>query len=487
MEDAAISNTVPPEAAVSSNNIPLIIAVVVLLCFSAFFSSCEMAFSALNRIKLKSLAAKSKRARLALKMLETYDKILSSVLIGNNAVNVASAALATALFINLFGESGVSVATLVMTVLLMLFCDISPKVLAKEAPELAALRAAPVLNFFIFILTPITCLTTAWKKLLMIIFPVKVDRGTTEDELLTYVEEVRHEGGINIREEQMIRQVIGFDDLKVAGIITPRVDVVAISNISTIEEIDQKFMETGFSRLPVFQGSIDNITGIILLKDFYHEVMKGKKTLSEIIKPVVFIAKTIKVRDLLKTLQEKQSHMAVVVDEHGGTLGIVTVEDIVEELVGEIWDEHDEVVEPVKRADDGGWIVLGSLNFKDMLEAISPPLGEETSDSSSNAELNGGDLQKSEDSLSEPAAEPIHAAKFPAQSGEDVSRPLEQKIDKEEIPDTTVANWIMETLGRLPHIGEILTWEHLTIKALKLVKHRVMEVKVTTNSDLERK
>ena len=440
----------------SSYSIPLIISLVGLLCFSAFFSSCEMAFSSLNRIKLKSLAAKSKRARLALKMLETYDKILSGVLIGNNAVNVASSALATSLLISIFGPSGVSLATLVMTVILMLFCDISPKVLAKEIPELTALRAAPLLSVIIFILTPITYLTTAWKKLLMIIFPLNMDRSTTEDELLTYVEEVRQEGGINIREEKMIRQVISFDDLKVSGIITPRVDVEAVSDTSTIEEIDKKFIKTGFSRMPVFHGSIDNIIGIILLKDFYHEVMKDLKTLHEIIKPAVYITKTIKVVKLLRTLQEKQSHMAVVVDEHGGTLGIVTIEDIVEELVGEIWDEHDDVIEPVIKTDDG-WIALGSLSFKDMLVAIAPSVREKTSNDSDDAEQNGADIQKSEDTISE-----------------------DQKAV--EIPDTTVANWIMERLGRLPHVGETLNWEYLTIKVLKVVKQRVMEVKVSFNN-----
>ncbi|MCL2176118.1 MAG: CNNM domain-containing protein, partial [Treponema sp.] len=291
-----------PAQVESPYSIPLIVSLVVLLCFSMFFSACEMAFSSLNRIKLKNMSAKSRRARLALKMLETYDKILSTVLIGNNAVNVASASIATALFIGIFGPSGVSIATLVMTVMLMLFCDISPKVLAKEAPEATAIGTAPLLRLFVFLLTPVLFVTTAWKKFLMIIFPVKAKRGTTEDELLTYVEEVRQEGGINVREEHMIRQVIGFDDLKVSEIFTPRVDVEAVSDTSTIEEIDKKFIETGFSRLPVYKGSIDNIIGIILLKDFYHEVMKGYKTTEEILKPVVLITKTIKVEKLLKTL-----------------------------------------------------------------------------------------------------------------------------------------------------------------------------------------
>jgi len=412
----------------------LLISLAVLLCFSAFFSACEMAFSSLNRIKLKSLAVKSRRARLALKMLEVYDKLLSTVLIGNNAVNIAASALATALFIGLFGSKGVSIATLVMTVLLLVIGDISPKTLAKESPELTALRAAPLLRVFVWLLTPVNFLLSAWKKFLMKIFPVKLDRSTTEDELLTFVEEVRQEGGINIQEEQMIRQVIGFDELKVSGIFTPRIDVEAVSLDATVEDIDRKFIETGFSRLPVFRDTIDNITGIIILKDFSHEVMKGLKTPAQIVKPVVFVPKTIKIARLLGTLQEKKAHMAVVVDEHGGTLGVVTIEDIVEELVGEIWDEHDEVVEPVKKLADGSFIVLGSVSFKDMLEAVA--------------------------------------------EGDICSDDTPENFASPEVPDTTVANWCMENLGRLPRAGETLSWHYLTIKILRVIKQRIMEVKI---------
>jgi len=411
------------------------ISLFILLLLSMFFSASEMAYSALNRIKLKNLAEKSKRARLALKMLEVYDKILSTVLIGNNVVNITASALATAFFIGIFGEArGVSIATVTMTVLVLLLGDISPKTLAKETPELTALRNAPLLRFFVFILTPINALVGFWKKFLLIIFPVKMNRSTTEDELLTYVEEVRQEGAINIHEEQMIRQVIEFDDLQVSDIFTPRIDVQAVSAASSIEEIDRKFIETGFSRIPVFEETIDNIKGIILLKDFYHEVMRGNKTLAEIIKPVVFIAKTIKIGKLLKKMQKKQTHMAIIIDEHGGTLGIVTIEDIVEEIVGEIWDEHEEVVEPVKKESEGSFTVLGGVSFEDMLEAIAV----------------------------------------------DVE-------NKEDIPDTTIANWIMETLGRLPQINEILTWRHLTINVLKVIKQRVMEVKVTVTPCEENK
>jgi len=419
----------------NSVNIILLVILFILMCFSAFFSLAEMAYSSLNRIKLKSLAEKSKklgkRVRLALKLLDAYDKILSTVVIGNNIVNIASSALATAILIGIFGNKGISIATAVMTLLVLVFCEISPKVLAKETPELTALRTAPFLRFLVWFFTPLSYLAAEWKKFIIKIFSVKQDRSTTEDELLTFVGEVRQEGGININEEQMIRQVIDFDDLKASEIYTPRMDVEAVPVTSAVEKVDLKFTETGFSRLPVFQDSVDNILGIIHFKDFYNYVMKGFKSLNEIIKPVVFVAKTIKIGKLLRTLQEKQAHVAVVIDEHGGTLGIITIEDIVEELVGEIWDEHEEVVEPVKKESDGSFTVLGSVNFKDMLEVIVKDIKNE---------------------------------------------------DEDETPDTTIANWIMENLGRLPQINEILTWRHLTIKVLKVIKQRVMEVKVTVTA-----
>jgi len=386
-----------------------------------------MSFSTLNRIKLKNLAVKNKRARLVLKMLEVFDKILSTVLIGNNIVNIAASALAAALFISLFGQSGVSLATLIMTILVLVFGDITPKALAKESPEMTALRNAPLLNFFVFVFSPINLLMTGWKMLLMKIFPKKDDRSVTEDELLTYVEEVRQEGGINIQEEKMIRHAIEFDDLKVSGIFTPRVDVAAVSITSSAEEIDKIFIDTGFSRLPVYEDTIDNIKGIIVLKDFYHEVMKNIKTPAMIVKPVVFVTKTIKIPKLLKTLQEKHAQMAVIVDEHGGTLGIATIEDIIEVLVGEIWDEHDKVVELVKKNTSGGFTVLGNVIFKEMLKA------------------------------------------------------LEKQYDSDDIPDTTAANWIMENLGRLPKHGETLTWNDLTIKVLRINKQRAMELSVIIN------
>jgi len=453
----------------NSINIILFIILFILMCFSAFFSASEMAYSSLNKIKLKSLAEKSKkmakRAALALKLLDIYDKILSTVLIGNNIVNIGSSALATAILIGFFGNMGVSIATVIMTILVLIFCEISPKVLAKETPELTALRTAPVLRFFVWFFTPLSFLAAEWKKLIIKIFPVKQDRSTTEDELLTFVGEVRQEGGINVNEEQMIRQVIGFDDLKASEIYTPRMDVQAVPVTCATEEVDLKFTETGFSRLPVFQDSVDNILGIIHFKDFYHEIIKGHKSFKDIIKPVIFVAKTIKIGKLLRTLQEKQAHMAVVIDEHGGTLGIITIEDIVEELVGDIWDENEKVIVPVKKWPDGSYRVLGNVNFSDMLEYMG--LNEDGKIKSDNTAL-ADEESDTESPETELSADIMSEDILP-----------EDSTPEEEVPDTTITNWIMEKLGRLPRIGEKLTWRSLTIMVTRVMRHRVTEVNVS--------
>jgi len=420
----------------SSYYIILVAALLALLGLNLFFSLCETGFTSLSRIKLKNMAdngkqkRRSARARLVLKMLDAYDKLLSSILIGNTVVNIAASALATMLFIDLFGAKGVSFATLAMTLVVLIFCEISPKTLAKESPELTAMRVAPLLRFLIIIFTPLNYLAVAWKKIIVKLFPVKGNRSLTEGELLTFVEEVRQEGGINKNEEQMIRQVIEFDDITAAEIVTPRVDVAAVSDNDTPEEIDRVFATTGFSRLPVYHESIDNITGVILLKDFHHEVMKKGRQPGEIIKPVVFVTKTMKISSLLKTLQKKQSHLAVLVDEFGGTLGIATIEDILEELVGEIWDEHDKVVEPFRRNADGSLSVLGSVKFQDMLEYMN--------------EIPQEDM---------------------------------------EIPNTTVGNWILENSGSLPRTGERTVWHNVQITVSRVQRNRVMEVTVVCTAD----
>jgi CBS domain containing-hemolysin-like protein len=424
----------------------LFAALLALLGLNLFFSLCETSFSSLSRIKLKNIANQNKpvrkaaRARLVLKMLETYDKLLSSILIGNTIVNITASALAAVLFFNMFGTKGVGFATFGLTLVVLLFCEISPKTLAKESPELTALRVAPVMRFFTIIFSPLNYLTGAWKKIMVKVFPVKADRSVTEGELLTFVEEVRQEGGINLHEERMIRQAIEFDDMTAAKIVTPRIDVIAVPEDASSVEVDHVFAESSFSRLPVFRENIDNITGVILLKDFHHEVTKKGRPVLEIIKPVVYITKTMKISKLLRTLQERQSHLAVLVDEFGGTLGIITIEDIVEELVGEIWDEHEEIVEPFRQNVDGSITAISSAKFEDMLDFINGCQASENTDKSN------------------------------------VSESTTHHFD--EPPDTTVGNWVMENSGALPRLGEEFTWSNLRIRISRVQRHRVIEVTV---------
>ena len=446
----------------SPNIIAVIVALIVLLCLSAFFSASETAFTSANRIKLKNLAAKNKkdkasqkiirRANLALKLIDSYDKLLSSVLIGNTVINVASSALATVLFVSLLGSTGITIATAVTTILLLIFGEISPKTIAKEYPEAGALRLAPFLQLFILLLKPFNYFVGAWRKVIMKLFPVKEDRSVTEDELLTFVGEVRQEGGINIQEEKMIRQVIEFDDITAAEICTPRINLDAVSENSAVDEIDMMFAETGYSRLPVYRENTDNITGVILLKDFHHEVIKKGRPPLEIIKPVVFASKTIKISGLLRTLQKKQSHMAVLVDEFGGTLGIVTIEDIIEELVGEIWDEHDDIVEEFTQNSDGSFSVLGAAKFLDMLKYINAHSGSVTDFSPDDEDLTGKAASKA--------------------AGKAAGRVAK-----------TVANWVIENTGTMPRAGEHFVWRNLKVKVSKVYRHRVAEAEITVQGE----
>lgn len=346
-----------------------IIIIIACLIMSAFFSSTETAFSSVNRIRVKSLAEKGdKRAALVLRLSDQYDKLLSTILIGNNIVNIASASVATVLFIRWVGEeTGPSLSTIVTTVVVLIFGEISPKTLAKESPELFARFSAPIIQVLIYILTPINFLFVQWKKLLSLVFKTSEDTSISEEELLTMVDEAESEGGIDEQEGDLIRSAIEFSDVEVVEIFTPRVNIVGISEDTDNQTIAKLFKDTGFSRLPVYRDSIDNIVGIIHEKDFYNEVAPSGRSIDVIVTPPIFVAKTMKIGELLKTLQKNKSHIAVVADEYGGTLGIVTLEDVLEELVGEIWDEHDRVVEQCWKTGNHEYLARGAADFEDVL------------------------------------------------------------------------------------------------------------------------
>ncbi len=354
-----------------SHSTTLILILIVLIFLSAYFSATETAFSSLNRIRLKNLAAGgNKRAKLAYALAENYDELLSTILVGNNLVNIASTAIATVLFTRALGDAaGPTVSTIVMTVVVLIFGEVSPKSLAKENAEGFAMASAPFIRVLITVLKPVNFLFTQLKKGLKKLFRVNADHSVTDSELLTIVEEAEQEGGINEDESAMLRNVIEFDDIEAIDIMTPRVDVEAISKDATKEEIAQLFRETGYSRVPVYEETIDSIVGVILEKNFYSYVWGTEQTIDSILKPAEFIPPSMKISALLKLLQQNKQHMAVIVDEFGGTEGIVTLEDVIEELVGEIWDEHDAVAqESFQKLGDDLYRVYCSTDLDDLLD-----------------------------------------------------------------------------------------------------------------------
>ena len=355
----------------NSNTISLII-IAICVAMSAYFSATETAFSALNHIRIKNMAEKgNSKAALVLKLSANYNNLLSTILIGNNIVNIAMTSLTTVLFVRwMGGDQGASVATLVTTVVVLIFGEVSPKSIAKESPEAVAMFSAPLLRILIFLLTPFNFLFAQWKKLLSKIIKSSEDRGITDEELLTIVEEAQQEGGIDEQESNLIRRAIEFMDLETVDIYTPRVDIVAIPSDATKQEIADLFLETGYSRLPVYDEDIDHIIGVVNQKDFHNYIFNTKQALNSIIRPVLFITPNMKIGTLLKNLQAGKSHIAIILDEFGGTEGLVTMEDIVEELVGEIWDEHDEVIQEIQPVSQDEYLVLGSTNVDKLFEKL---------------------------------------------------------------------------------------------------------------------
>ena len=354
-------------------------ALVILVGFSAFFSASETAFSSLNQIRLKSRAEDGDTsAARVLAMAEQYDKLLSTILIGNNIVNIAAASIGTILFTQMLGaERGATVSTIVLTIIVLIFGEVTPKSLAKEMPEKVATAVSPFLVLLMAMMTPLTWLFTQWKKLLGHFVHSGEADTITEGELMTMVSEAENDGELTDRESELIRSAIEFDDVEVEEILTPRVDVVAVEDDIPLEELAQTFAESGYSRLPVYHGTIDNIIGVVHEKDFYIARLKKATKIDDLVVPTLYTTGSTQISQLLRTLREQHHHLAVVVDEYGGTEGIITLEDILEELVGEIWDEHDEVTEDFRKQSDGSWLVSGSASVDDLYEELDLPEEED--------------------------------------------------------------------------------------------------------------
>ena len=400
-----------------------IIIMAVCLLLSAYFSATETAFSSANVTRLKMLAEKgNSRAALACRLLERYDKLLSTILIGNNIVNIAMASLATALFVKSFGDAGATLSTIVVTVVVLIFGEISPKSIAKDCAEEWAMTAAPFLRCLIWLLMPLNALFSLWKKLLAKVFHLDADSKMSPEELLMLVNEVQQDGSIDKDEGDLLKNAIGFSEQEAQDILIHRVDLAALPVDATKEEVADLFTQTKYSRLLIYREDIDHIIGTIHQKDFYVGCGVTDKPLEEILSPVMFVLENEPISLLLKKLQLAKTQVAVVVDEYGGTCGIVTMEDILEELVGEIWDEHDEEEVFLRKLAPDTWLVDAGMDFDDF------------------------------------------AAFF------------HLKTDSEMV---SVSGWVMEQFGRVPEAGDSFTFDDLAVRVTRVENHRIEEIQVT--------
>ena len=399
----------------------------VCLIMSAYFSATETAFSSANSTRLKTMAEKGDSgAALACDLLERYDQLLSTILIGNNIVNILTASLGTVLFVRLYGDIGATISTVVVTVVVLIFGEISPKSIAKDCAESFAIFSAPIIRVLIWIFTPLNFLFSLWKKLLAKLFHLSADSPMSQEELMMLVDEVQQDGGIDKNEGELLKNAIDFSEQQAQDILIHRVDLAALPVTASKEEVAEMFTQTKYSRLLIYQDSIDHILGTIHQKDFYVGCGVTDKPLSEIIAPALFVLENEPISQLLKKLQQAKTHVAVVVDEYGGTCGIVTMEDILEELVGEIWDEHDEVEVFIHKQSPNSYLVDAGMDF------------------------------------------------------EDFSTYFHLKSDSEMV---SVSGWIMEQFGRVPENGDSFRLDGYQFTVTSVDNHRIEQIRVTQIAD----
>ncbi|MGB4439800.1 MAG: hemolysin family protein [Sedimentibacter sp.] len=398
--------------------------IIFLLLMSAFFSASETAFNKYNRIRMKNFSySNNKKADLVIRLDENYDNLISTILIFNNIFNISAASLALYVFSKQFNNFSIVISTGIIILLILLFGELLPKGLAQFAPEKFAMFAAPVMFLLIFICTPVNFMISTFKKMFLKVFKSETLPSITEDELRTMIDEVENEGVINKNESDLIRSAIEFNETVVEDIYTPRIDIVGIEENESLDVIKETFLISGYSRLPVFIGDMDNIVGVLHEKDFYQAINRKEKEIKKLISKIVFITPNKKISELLKELQLSKAHMAVVIDEYGGTEGIVTMEDIIEELVGEIWDEHDEVIEWFKKIGEDKYLISCNADIDDMFElfGIQPD---------------------------------------------------------EEIDVTTVNGWITMLFEEIPDVGGRIVYKNLDITITKAEAKRVLEIQV---------
>ncbi|MDE5862157.1 MAG: hemolysin family protein [Ruminococcus sp.] len=345
-----------------------IVLVVVMMIFSALFSSTETAYSSVNKIRLKNYEAQgNKKATTALKLANRFDEVLTAVLIGNNIVNIATSSVSTLLFVSIFGKNGAGISTAVITVLVLVFCEVLPKSYAKRNAEKLALLFAKPLSVLVTVLKPAVFVLNKISSLLSSGEEVP---SVTEDELKYMIDEIEEQGVIEEQESELVKSALEFDEITVDEILIPRVKVTGIEINSTIEEIKEIFTTEMYSRMPVYEKSLDDIVGIITNKAFFKMIVEGGSDINNIIQEVPHIADCKLISEAMRDMQRSKVHLAVVVDQYGGTKGIVTLEDIIEELVGEIYDEDDEIVTRIVKIAPDKFEIAGDMSVYDMLEQL---------------------------------------------------------------------------------------------------------------------
>ena len=414
-------------------NLISVIALIILLLFGVFFSGAEMAFSSLNRARIKNMAEsggkRGRRANIVADLYENrFDEVISTLLTCNNLVAITSATVSVSLFVRLLGEWGYIVSTVLISAIVIVFTDIFPKSISKQQPEKIAIACAPIIKFLMVILKPVNWVIAKIKNSISAPFATKEeDNGEDEQalrgqELIFMVEEAEKDGAINEDESLLITNAIEFDDITAGDIITPRVDILSIPHDASIDDVAVMFLESGYSRMPVYEDSLDNIKGVIHLRDFLRCMAKSNDekplTLADITTPAIYTVPSAKIAELLQLLKKERSHIAIVTDEYGGTEGIVTMDDILERLVGDIWDEHDEIIEEFVPLGDNKYKILCTAYIDDMFEFF------------------------------------------------------EMKAESEA---NTVGGWIMDELRRIPEEGDSFTFEKLNVTITKSDQRRPEE------------
>lgn len=398
----------------------------VLLILSAFFSASEVAFSNVNKIRLKHYVDEKRRgAKKALYISEHFDKAIATILVGNNLAKIAAATIASSVLVSIFGTStGILLSILITTVVILLIGEFLPKAIAKARAETFSLALANILYVFIKLFSPISWIFTQLKRLLTkVVLPQQNRPSVTEEEIKIMVEISEQEGVINKSEKELVHRSLDFDNILVGEILTPRPDMVAVEVNQSIEEIKNVFLKEKYSRIPVYEDNIDNVIGILSEREFFAALIQNKEVdiRSLLLKPL-FVVESMKIASLLPELQKLKTHMAIVIDEYGGTAGLITMEDILEEIVGEIWDEHDEQVKVVSQLDEKTYLFSADYSLEDFA-----------------------------------------------------------RLTKVELPDSsyhTIGGWLVEEFERVPQQGEQLYYENLMLTIDEVDNRRIRKVRV---------